>query len=258
MDQAQRLGRRAFASMAAAAVPLGAVTFGQPDAAAAPAWQIPPPPVPMVDVTGYGSVRVPPDMASIVIGVEAQRPTLAEAQAEATTQATAIIDALKSAGVAEQDLRTTDFSVRIVRERQRGDDETQRGEIKGFRVSDAVEVTVRELAKLGRILDDAVAAGANDVRRIAFSLADTAPAAAQARGRAMDDARAKAEALATAAGVTLGRVLSISETSSLAPTPVAFETAADGVSGEVARAEVPIAIGTDEVAVEVSVVYELL
>jgi uncharacterized protein YggE len=148
--------------------------------------------------------------------------------------------------------------VRIDRERQKDQESAQRGAMKGFRVSNDVEVMMRQLDTLGRVLDDAIAAGANDVRRIALSLADPAAAAKQARTQAVEDARAKADELATAAGVTIGRVLAISETHAPSPAPVEFDTGiADAATGAASRAEVPISAGTNEVAVEVTVTYEL-
>jgi uncharacterized protein YggE len=284
-EHARRFGRGQWALVAAAIILFGAVAFAQagvPGRAAELALQSTPPTQPehidktLVYVNGSGSVRVPPDMASVVVGVDVERPTLAEAQAEATTQATAIIDALKAAGVAEADMRTTTFNVRVVRERgrERGEEEieiassdeevarggenAQSGDIRGFQVSNAIEVTVRDLDTLGRVLDDAIAAGANEVRNIAFSLADPDAAAAQARTRAMDDAGAKADGLANAAGMTVSRVVSISETYSPRPEAVVFASANAGAEiADASGRDVPIAVGTDEIAVEVQVTYEL-
>jgi uncharacterized protein len=261
----RRFGRRDVTAMAAAATVLpGAAALGFTDAhagaSAALALQDMPTPLAgmsLVYVTGRGSVRVPPDMASAVIGIEVERPTLAEAQEEATAQATAIIGAIKSAGIAEEDIRTTSFNVRVVRERDRDEGRGERGEVRGFQVSNAVEVTVRALDSLGRILDDAIAAGANEVRQINLSVSDPAQAATQARTRAVEDARAKADELASAAGMVVSRVVTISEFFSPSSAPIEMATAIADASGELSRAEVPIAIGTDEVAVEIEVTYEL-
>jgi uncharacterized protein YggE len=259
----RRFARRDVTAMAAAATVLpGAATFGLTDAPAraSAAFQDTPTPLTgmsLVYVTGHGSVRVPPDMASAVIGIEVERPTLSEAQEEATTQATAIIDAIKAAGVADEDIRTTSFNVRIVRERDRDEGRGERGEVRGFQISNAVEVTVRALDSLGRVLDDAIAAGANEVRQIALSVSDPAAAATQARTRAVEDARAKADELAAAAGMSVSRVVTISEYFSPSPAPVEMATAIADGSEELSRAEVPIAIGSDEVVVEIEVTFEL-
>jgi uncharacterized protein YggE len=255
----------------AAAAFLAVVAFGQvaapPGRAAEVARQGTPPAQPerldttLVYVNGSGTVRVPPDTASVVIGVDIERPTLAEAQSEASTQATAIMGAIEAAGVATADIRTTAFSVRIVRERQRGEEEErgQRGEIKGFQVSNAVAVTVRDLAALGRILDDAIAAGANEVRNISLFLEEPGDVAGQARSLAMEDARSKADGLASAAGMAVSRVVTISETYSPRPAPVEFATANSGgvAIADASGGDIPIAIGSDEIEVEVQVTYEL-
>ena len=260
----RRLGRRTLATMAAATVPFGVMAFGDGGSSglvsAAPAFAIAPPVQPgatTVDVYGKGSVRAVPDLASATIGVEVERPALGEAQAEAATLTAAVIAAIKEAGIPDEDVQTARFSVRVVRERERdkgdGKEDAQRPEQTTFRVSNAVEVTVRDLDKMGGILDDAIAAGANDVQGIMFSLADPSAAVGQARARAMADARTKADELAAAAGMTVSRVVAISETYSPSPSPYDYGAAiADG-----SVPPVPIAIGTDEVAVEVQVIYEL-
>jgi uncharacterized protein YggE len=284
----ERLGWRQRMAAVVALLVLLAAGLAGPFAAAPPALARPPlqstPETPgptMVYVNGTGTVRITPDMATVEIGIEVERPALAEAQAEATTQASAIIAAIAANGVATEDIRTTSFNVRVVRDRERprnremreaarqddeaasedvasdeGDDPRDEGDL--YQVSHAVEVTVRDLDTLGQLLDDAIAAGANDVRRVTFSLADPAPAADQARRQAMADALARAETLADAAGMTIVRPVTISETFAPAPIPVEFAIA-DASGGEMARAAapVPIAVGEDEVIVEVSVAYEL-
>lgn len=261
----RRFGRREVTTLAAAATVLPGTALSLTDAPgrAAAVLAQPGSPTPLtgestVYVNGRGAVRVPPDMASAVIGIEVERPTLAEAQQEATTQATAIIDAIKAAGVAEEDIRTTTFNVRVVRERDREEERGQRGEVRGFQVSNAVEVTVRAIDTLGQLLDDAIAAGANEVRQIAFSLSDPAEAAAQAQTRAVEDARAKADGLAAATGMTVSRVVSISEIFSPSPAAPLMVSANGGTAiADASGGDVPIAIGADEIVVEIEVTYEL-
>lgn len=260
-ERARRLGRRQLVASAAATVPIGAAALGpsaQRQAAAMPTFQETPPDLSatLAYVSGSGSVRVPPDQATVVIGIDVERETLSQAQAEATSQATAILEAITAAGVARADIRTTNFSVDVVRERRRDAELPERGAVRGFQVSNAVEVTVRDVDALGRILDDAIAAGANEVRRIAFSVADPAAAAAQARAQAVADARSRADALAGAAGLTVSRVVEIAESFAPPPMPVELASAA-GTAIADAAAPVPIEAGTDEIVVEVQVTYEL-
>jgi uncharacterized protein YggE len=202
-----------------------------------------------VSETGTGTVTLAPDTASVVVGVNIIEATLSEAQAKATTQMTAVIDALKAAGIAEKDIQTVNYSVNIIQDYdQYGNPAT----IRGFQVSNQVNVTVRDLDQLGSILDAVVAQGANAIYGITFYVADPSSAATQARTLAVQDAKQKADELAAAAGLLVGRVVSISETYSPGPSPVAYGREAADMA-----AAVPIQTGTTAVSVSVQVVYEL-
>lgn len=210
---------------------------------------------PVVAVSADGRVTIEPDTATATIGVDVQRPTLAEAQSESTTQMTAIIDAITGFGVAEEDIQTSNFNVSVV---QNYDQQGNPTEILGYRVSNQVNVKVREIDRLGELLDTAVSAGANTIWGVWFYLDDPSEAASQARAQAVDNARAKAEELADAAGMSLGRVVSISEGYSPPPMPLPFEGRAAGDMAQGAGASVPIQIGTTEVMVSVQMVFELV
>lgn len=268
-QQPRRFDRRKLTMASAALTPFGAVPFSAipvPGAVAARAANQATPPaqsdvlltsdLPMVFVNGAGSMSVPPDIATLMVGVEVERQTLAAAQAEAATRTKAILAALRASGIASADIQTAAFTVRVVRERARDEAAVatpangQRRAITGFQVSNDFRVTVRDLTALGQILDDALAAGANEVRGLEFATVDPTGAVGRARAAAMADARAKADALATAAGMTIGGVRSITET--LSPYPV-YATASAGGGEDI----MVISIGTEEVQVEVQVVYAL-
>jgi uncharacterized protein YggE len=234
---------------------LGAASFGVLGSRGASAQQATP--VPSSDtpatvyVSGQGVVTVAPDTASVIIGVNIIETTLSSAQEKATVQMTAVIDALKAAGIAEKDIQTVNYSVNIL---QNYDQNGNPATIEGFQVSNQVNVTVRDLAQLGSILDTVVAQGANAIYGISFFVNDPSAAASQARELAVQDARKKAEELAAAAGMRVGRILSISETYSPQPMPLAYgraEAAADA-------AAVPIQAGSTAVQVDVQVTYELV
>src|SRR4051812_15215602 len=156
--------------------------------------------VPTVSVSGHGSVNVPPDTASVSIGVDIIKPTLGEAQEQATAQATAVIDALKEAGIAAEDIQTDYFSVNILRDYSENGDPTQ---ITGFEIVNQLRVTVHDTDQLGELLDAAVNAGANSINGVTFYVDDQTEASSGARVEAVKDARTKAEELAAAAGMTL-------------------------------------------------------
>jgi len=207
----------------------------------------------VVSVNGQGRVTTPPDTASVMVGVDVTEATLDAAQAEATRQATAIIDAAKAQDIAEEDIQTVNFSVNILREY---DNEGNPGEIQGYQVSNQVNVIIRDVAVVGDVLDAVVAAGANNIYGISFYIEDTTAAASQARIAAVDDARIKAEELAAAAGMSIGRVLSISESYAPGPVPQVFESAAGDMAA--GRAAPPIQPGTTEVYVDVQMSFELV
>lgn len=203
-----------------------------------------------LSVSGHGSVLVVPDTASVIVGVTIIEPTLSAAQEKVTAQMTAILDAVKAAGVDEKDIQTVSYSVEIIQDYdQQGNPIT----IRGFRVTNQVSVTVRDVALLGELLDTVVAQGANTIYGINFFLADPATAATQARTLAVRDAMQKAKEIAAAAGLTVGRVLSITETSYVPPAPVY----AGDMGRAAAEAAVPIQTGTQTVNVDVQMVFEV-
>lgn len=205
-----------------------------------------------VTVSGHGAVTIPPDTATVTVGVDVTRQTLDAAQAEATAQATAILAAAKTAGVVEKDIQTANYSVNVIRDYDR---DGNPGKITGYQVSNQVNLTLRDLDKVGDILDSLVAAGANNVYGISFFVEDPTAASSQARKAAVGDARTKADELATASGMRLGRVISISESFAPPPAPQVFNAAAGDVAAQ--KSSVPIQTGTSEITVDVEIVFAL-
>jgi uncharacterized protein YggE len=224
---------------------------------------------PTVTVTGRGTASAEPDMAAFTTGVEVMADDLASTQEESTRRMTAILDALRQAGVPDEAIQTVGFRVEVV-----GADAPPQpvegagagavepamavaatpgpAPIQGFRVVNEVRVEVADLDRLGAILDDVVAAGANTVFGVELTVDDPSDAQRQARQRAVADARTVAEDLAMAVGGRLGNVLAITTDGvSGPPQPVAAEAQAAG-------APMPIAPGQTEIAVEVRVTYALL
>ncbi|MGI8475734.1 MAG: SIMPL domain-containing protein [Thermomicrobiales bacterium] len=214
-----------------------------------------PPPSPaapgIVSVAGSGMVEVAPDTASITAGVNIVNPKLSEAQAQATDTMGKIIAALKAAGVADKDIQTTNFSVNI---NQNYDSNGASSQITGYTVGNQVMVTVRDLTKLGSLLDTVVGQGANTIYGITFSVADPTPAASQARKAAVADATRRATEPAAAAGLKLGRLLSISETYGAPSAAMSYASGA----GAMDKASVPVQAGTSMVSVDVQMSFELL
>lgn len=161
-----------------------------------------------ITVVGEGKVKVEPDTARINIGAEVMRPTVREATDANEELVAAVLDALRQAGIPDEDMQTSGFSVYAERYGPNGplpEDEVN------YRVSNTVQVTVRALDTVGDVLDAAIEAGANNIYGIEFLLEDRAAAESEARAAAVADAQAKAAELAELNGVSVGNVMAISE-----------------------------------------------
>jgi len=214
--------------------------------------QAAPPPVRSVSVSGAGSANLVPDIAYIYLGVHTEKPSASEAVDENNAQTQKMIEALKDFGIAAKDIRTTNFSI-WPQERYDQFTGSPTGE-KTYVVDNTVYVTVRDLGKLGDLLDTVVAAGANTVNSIQFDVADKSEALKIARAEAVKDAEAQAKELTDAAGVKLGEVMSIGFYDSQ-PYPV-FDGKGGG-GGAVAESSVPIQPGQLTFTVTVSMTYEI-
>lgn len=206
-------------------------------------------------ISGEGRVTATPDIATVSVGVETTQRSLAEAQSEATTKMDAIIQVAKDAGVADDDIVTSNYAVSVIQDYDRNGNPAK---ISGYSVSNQVELTVRQVDDLGTLLESVVSAGANSIYGVAFSVKDPTAAASQARSRAVEDARQKADELAEAAGVEITAVLSITESSSASAPPEVFQAEMSRASdSESSAAPVPIQAGTNEIVVDVQIVYEI-
>lgn len=197
-------------------------------------------------VGASGKVTVVPDVARVYLGVTLTKPTVKEARAAAASAMTDIIAAIKGLGIADADIQTTGLNLSA---RYADGSSTK---IVGYIISEQVQVTVRDLDKAGDVVDAATAKGATDVNGISFEIADPAKAQDDARAAAVTAARTSGLAMASAAHVTLGAVLSISDAS--APTPIYYGAAA---AAPMADVKTPVQPGTQDVSAAVTVVFEI-
>lgn len=210
-------------------------------------------PAQAITVVGQGSTRIKPDIARISIGVETLAETVKEAVQQNESQMKAILAALKASGIAEKDIQTTNYSIYFERPPEMplsAESSTGKSKVQ-YRVSNMVNVTIRDLEKVDDVLDAVIEAGANNIWGVSFSLEDPKVAQEEARSKAIADARERAKALAELSGVTLGPVLSVSEVigGGAVPVPVAMvERAAVSGGG-------PISPGELEVTYQVQVSY---
>jgi len=204
-----------------------------------------------ISVSGNGSVSVTPDIARIEVGVEVTGRTVAEARGQAADAMDAVMDALDDNGVDEADVKTRFFNIYP----QYNYRDERAPEIVGFTVNNQVTVTVRDIDSASEVLDAAIAAGGDAVRvnGISFTVDEPDQFLDQARADAIADARARAETLADAAGVDLGAVRSISESTSFVGDQrfAVPEAAFDGGGAT------SISPGEQELSVNVSVVFEV-
>ena len=208
------------------------------------------PPEHTISVSGTGKVVVSPDIADLRLGVSVTKPTVKAARTAAAESMTRVIAALKKLGIADADLQTTGLSLQPV---YTYPPNGQAPKLTGYMLSNAVAVTIRDLDKIGDAIDDALAAGATTLDGVTFRVEDPARAEQQAREEAMAQAKSKAETLASAAGVRITGVSSISETSAPVPYPVYY--GGEKGAGGALDVSTPIQTGTNEVVVTVAVVY---
>jgi uncharacterized protein YggE len=206
----------------------------------------------LLTVSGVGKILLKPDIAYIYVGVHTEKPSAAEAVAENNTNTQKLIDALKAAGVDANDIQTTNFS--IWQNTQYSPDGTKGAT--NYAVDNTVYLTVRKLQSLGDLLDTAVRAGANNVNSIQFDVADKTKALSDARAEAVKTAKAQADELAAATGVSLGGIQSV-QYFDATPSPVFQGKGMGGGGGDAASVAVPINPGQMEISVTVTIAYEI-
>lgn len=209
--------------------------------------------VPQITVTGSGKVYVSPDLAYINVGVRSQGDTVSEALDLNNSQATAIKDTLVAQGVAETDIQTSGLYVYPQTDYNSSGVGTQTY----YSVENSVYVTVRDLDKLGTILDAVAKSGANSIYGIDFNVQDDSAAKTSARLLAIESAQAQAAELAEATGVELGDIMAISSTYSSATSYYGYGMGGGGGADYATTESVPIASGQIQVGAEVTISYTI-
>lgn len=242
-----------FMTPALAAVALAGVSL---IAAPASAQQMPwPGDTATLTVTGEGEAAVPPDMAVVTLTVLREGDT-ARAALDASSEAMDdVLETMREEGIADRDLQTAGFSINPRYTQPREGEPMEAPEIAGYEVANTLTVRLRDLERLGAILDLAVSLGVNRGGDIMLTNDDPSATLAEARTDAVEDAAARAETLAAAAGVSLGRVMRIDEKAQhFQPIPMARAEMARGFAAD---ASVPIAEGENTYRVNVTMTWEL-
>lgn len=208
---------------------------------------------PRIIVTGEGEASVAPDMALISLSVMREAKTAREAMDANNEAMTKVIEAVKASGVEDRDVQTAGLQIMPRYNFTNNPDGTQVADLVAYQVVNTLSVRVREIGKTGEILDKAVSLGVNQGGNITFTNDDPSATITEARRNAVTEAKAKAETLAEAAGVSLGRILEITDQSFGAmPMPIeakAFDRAV--------LQSVPIQAGENSYRVQVNMTFEL-
>lgn len=213
-------------------------------------------PFPRILVSGQGSVDIAPDMAILSLTVTRQADTARGALDANSSAIREVIAAMKAEGIEARDLQTSNFSIqpRYSRPPPKSSGEREPPQIIGYTVRNSLTVRVRDITIVGAVLDKSVTLGVNEGGNIRFTNADPSAAIEQARIKAVKQAIAKANTLATAAGVKTGKLLEISE-QSFNPRPMSMA----GAQVSMARTSnsVPVAAGENTYKVMVNVSFAI-
>jgi len=208
---------------------------------------------PMI-VTGEAKVAVTPDIAKVTFGIEETGTSLKQVQESVNKKSNKLTDELEKLGIKEKDIKTTNYSIY-----PESDYQTPLPKITGYRVSISYEVTIRNFDKINDALIIATNSGANVVGGVNFDISEDVKEEKldEARAEASAKAKRKAEGLAKAAGVTLGKIINISEsTGGDFPIPIALmEKAGSPMAEEPTPAD--IKPGETELSVTVSLSFEI-
>ena len=199
-----------------------------------------------ITVTASGSVAAEPDMARITSGVTSEAETAQEALSLNSQAMKGVIAGLKAAGIAPKDIQTSSFRIdpRYTRAK-----EGQTSVIDGYRVTNQIQITARDMDRLGEVLDQLVKLGANQMAGLTFEVSKAESLRDEARKEAVANALRRAKLYAAAAGAEVGEVLSISEgIEGGRPRPVAMTMRAEGV---------PIERGTEMLQANVTITWAL-
>ena len=204
-----------------------------------------------ITAQGHGEVKVKPDIALLTLTVTTQSADQAQAVRQNAQKTTTLLAALHGAGLAEKDIETQSYTVQ-----PQYDDKPSPPVLTGYQVQNTVQATVRDLTKVGFVLDKATAGGASEVGGVSFDLSDRASAQSSALALAVRSARRKASVMADAAGVSLGRLLTLTEGSD---TPVIrpFYAMRAKTLSDAAAPETPIADQQITVTADATLVYAM-
>lgn len=204
-----------------------------------------------LSISASGEVSKAPDIAFITAGVQTNAPTASQAMSQNATSMQGVYSALRSAGVAERDMQTSNLSLQPQYDYSNRDGTPP--EVTGYSASNQLNVKVRDLANLGKTMDAIVNQGGNTISGLQFSLDDASAAKDEARRQAIQKAVQRANLYADATGYRVARIVSISESSNEYSPPMPMMA----VRAESANADTQVSSGEVNYSVSVNVTFEL-
>lgn len=206
-----------------------------------------------ITVTGHGEVQTKPDVVRLTLGVQTgPQATATQALTLLTQRFTNVANALKTLGVLDDDIKTTNLSIQPTYDYAEG-----RQTLRGFEASESVIVTIRDLNRIGEILGRTTTEGVNQAGGITFEVDKPEKRTQEAQVAAIKDAHTKAQDLSQALDVRLGSVKKFSASATPTTPPVFFGGAAELKADAAGRANLPVAGGTQDITSDVSITYEL-
>jgi len=209
-----------------------------------------------ITVSDTGTVYTKPDLTVASFSVITEGKTVAKAMEDNTKKMNDVISFIKEQGVEEKDLKTTTFNISPLYEWEDNDTYSGKRTLVGYEITQTLEVKIRDLTKIGVIIEGGTSVGANEVSDLQFTVDDQDALKKQAREEAINKAKAKAEELAKELGVKLIRISNFNESVAV-PYYVTMKESALGLGGGTAPATPQIETGESKIEVTVSITYEI-
>lgn len=211
-------------------------------------------PSPRIIVVGEGEATVKPDLALLTLSVMREAATAREALTANNEAMAKVLAAMKESGVAERDLQTAGIQINPRYNYTNKPDGTQDAQLVAYQVVNTLSIRVRDIEKTGEIIDKSVTLGVNQGGSITFTNDNPTATITEARKKAVTDAMEKAKTLSDAAGVTLGKVIEMSEVNyAQPPMPINAKAYAQDAAGAAA----PVAAGENAYRIQVNMTFEL-
>jgi len=203
-----------------------------------------------VSFSGEGKVVSMADVAIVNLSIVTEAATSKSAQDNNSKKSKSVVDFLKKQKIDDKDIKTLSYNIYP----QYSYPERENPKISGYQVNQTMEVKIRILEEVSGILDGIVSAGVNQVNSLSFEIDDPEALKADARKKAIEDAKNKAKELEDELGIDLGKIVNFSENTGGYPVPIFYESKADGMGGGGGPS---IPIGENEIAVSVMLTYQI-